>query len=338
MDNSELLKKVSNAAIYGNKELWSMNIDSFDWVPGVGLYGIYSAYCATKDKELLDFLIEWTDKHLMTAYEKTTVNSTCPLSMVIDLYKITKKNEYLKVCTDIAEYIISEAPITREGGLEHTVTEANGDFSEQMWADTLFMAVLFLVKMGIVVDKKYSDFAVKQLKIHLKYLFDDEKGLFYHGWNCAAENHMSAVFWARANAWIIYSTAEIISILGDFDGVEEVCGYIKHHAESLRKLQRKNGAFGTILDDETSYDEASAVAGIISGVKKSIELNILSEDYNEVYDKGIDYIKRSIDENGELLHVSSGTPIMKNAEKYKNVPICPTLYGQGLAAVALSME
>ena len=88
------------------------------------------------------------------------------------VYEITYNEEYLRVCRQLADFIVEKAPITREGGLEHTLTEANGHFSEQMWADTLFMAVLFLAKMG-AYDRRYADFAVNQLSIHLQYLFKE---------------------------------------------------------------------------------------------------------------------------------------------------------------------
>ena len=195
------------------------------------------------------------------------------------------------------------------------------------------MAVLFLAKMG-AYDRRYADFAVNQLKVHLQYLFDEEKKLFYHGWNCELGNHMSAVFWARANAWVIYSAAEMIEILGEFDGYNVVCEYIRKHAYALKQYQREDGGFSTITDDLTSYDEASASAGIIAGIKHSVLLGILPEEYNSVYDKGIMYLRNLISESGEVQHVSSGTPVMADAQAYKKISIRPTLYGQGMAAMA----
>lgn len=334
--NDVFLKKLSLYSINGDKECWGTNINKFDWVPGVGLYGIFKAYEKTEDNELLNFLLLWTEQHLEMAYEKETVNSVCPMLTVAELYAITGNGKFLDVCRDVADFMIKKAPLTREGGLEHTVTE-DAEFSEQMWADTLFMAVLFLAKMG-KYEKKYLDFAINQLKIHLKYLCDDETGLFFHSWNCEKKNHMSAVKWGRANAWIIYSAAEILKTAGGFEERETVERYVKRHASSLAELQRKNGAFGTVLDDENSYCEASATAGIVAGIKEAVNLGIISEKYNKVYKKGIDYLKSVISEDGLLREVSYGTPVLKSAEDYKKVSIKPALYGQGLASVALALD
>jgi unsaturated rhamnogalacturonyl hydrolase len=43
--------------------------------------------------------------------------------------------------------MLTEAPRTREGAFEHNVTE-NASFPELVWADTIFMAVLFLARLA----------------------------------------------------------------------------------------------------------------------------------------------------------------------------------------------
>ena len=331
----ELITKIADRVVLRDDTDWNMNINHFDWVPGVGLHGIFIAYKQTNDKKYLDFLINWTDKFLSSAYEKKTVNSTAPMLTVLELYLITKNEKYLKTCIDIAEYIITEAPLTREGGLEHTVTEAVAGFSEQIWADTLFMVCIFLAKLGKVCDKKYLEFSLNQLKIHFE-LLSDENGLFYHGWNCGLGNHMSGILWGRANAWIIYSSMEILAVSDDFEGRDSVIDRVKKHADALIKYQREDGSFGTIINDPSAYSEASATGGIISGLTKAMEYGIIVEDGKMVCQRGISYIKSVISEDGSVLHVSTGTPVMKDAESYKNIPaISPTLYGQTFAICAL---
>ena len=334
----KLIKKITDRITDGNDTEWNMNIKSFDWVPGVGLYGILKTYECTKDEKYLNFLIDWADTYLEKAYTQKTVNSTAPLLTVINLYEITRTDKYLKVCEDIAAWVITEAPLTREGGLEHTVTESEGCFSEQIWADTLFMSCLFLAKLGMLTNQsKYSDFAANQLKIHHKLLFNKNDGLFYHGWNCEEQNHMSSVYWGRANAWIIYSTAEMLNLIGDFDNSDEIKENIKLHAENLIKYQCNDGSFCTIINDADAYSEASATAGIIAGISLAMKLNVLNDKYDESIEKGISYLKNSISENGDVLNVSTGTPVMPSPEAYKKIAMCPTLYGQGLAILALSL-
>lgn len=335
MDTKEIIEKIADRVIRGNDTDWSMNIESFDWVPGVGLYGIYQAYRKTGERRYMDFLISWTDRHLKDAYNKITVNSVAPLLTVSYLYEETKNCEYMRVCTDLAEYVLTQAPRTGDGGLEHTVTENVEGFSDQIWADTLFMVCVFMARMGeLTQNRKYTDFTIEQLCIHHR-LLNDGNGLYYHAYNGAKRNHMSAVRWGRANAWVIYSTVQILDIVGDFAERDEICGFVRRHIKRLSELQQPCGGFCTILDNNKSYVEISATAGIAAGIKLAVECGIAEEEYMSVYRRCCGAILNSVAEDGTVLSVSTGTAVQDSDEGYMKIPLTSTLYGQGLAIVAL---
>ena len=73
-----------------------------------------------------------------------TVKSTEPLTTVLKIYQETGCESYLRICEDIGDRLIRTAPRTPEGRLEHTVTEDVPEFKGQIWADTMFMAGIFL--------------------------------------------------------------------------------------------------------------------------------------------------------------------------------------------------
>ena len=336
MNNIEIIKKLSDAVVNFdiNQEehpgkRWTMNIDAWDWIPGVGLYGLYKAFLKTGDQKLYDFLIDWTDKHIAKPSELKTVNSTAPLLTIFELYKHNKNEKYLKVCKDIANWVISSAPKTAESGFEHTVTEKGANFSQQIWADTLFMVCIFLANIGKELENEaYQNEAINQLFVHHKVLKDINTGLFYHGWNCNDKNWMSGALWGRANAWITLSTVEILSALPEsFEGKDFIIKSLNEQVCALSKYQRENGMFGTLLDAAESYDEASATAGIAYGIKKGIEKGYVSSEYFEIYNKAITGITEYIDKNGEVMGVSSGTPVMPTKEDYKSIDVYPALYG-----------
>ena len=335
LDMHEILKKITvGIADYENKT-WEMDIAKCDWVAGVGLYGFCKAHERTGDDEILNFLSDWVERNIDEAIKMPRINTAILMYTVLYVYRQNGNENYLNLCKKIADYFLYEAPKTREGALEHTVIE-DAKFSEQVWADTLFMAVIFLAEMG-KYDKKYGDFAAKQLCIHLECLHDNEKDLYFHAWNSIAKNHMSAVRWGRANAWIIYGATEITRILGDFEGAETVKSHVKKHAAALKAIQTQNGAFRTVLDEE-SYEEASATAGLIAGIKQAVQLGIIEKEYLSMFDKGIEYLVGVVAETGEVTEVSFGTPVLKSSEEYKNIICVPTLYGQGLAAIALALN
>lgn len=335
MNNKQAIIKIADRVIKGHDSEWNMNIEKFDWVPGVGLFGIYQAYQKTGKVRYLDFLTGWTERHLQEAYTQITVNSIAPLLTISYLYEETKSPEYGKVCIDLAEYVLHGAPRTVDGGLEHTVTEAVEGFSNQVWADTLFMVCIFMANMGrLTGEKKYSAVAIEQLCIHHR-LLTDGNGLYFHGYNGAKKGHMSAVRWGRANAWILYSTMQILSMTGAFKEREEICGYVRAHVKRLAKLQRADGGFGTVIDNENSYTEISATAGIVAGMRLAAESGIVDKQYHGAYEKGCAAILRSVTEDGSVQSVSTGTPVMESEEAYLRIPCTPTLYGQGLAIMAL---
>ncbi len=153
----KIFKKVASSS----DSSWEFNAESFDWNPGVFLAGAAAVYKKADNEEILDYLKGWCDRHLMEADRQRTVNSSAPLVMVAGLYELTGNDEYKNVCETAAKWLIEEAPLTVDGGLEHTVTE-DAEFHDQMWADTLFMAVLFIARWGrITGNKAYADFAAR---------------------------------------------------------------------------------------------------------------------------------------------------------------------------------
>lgn len=331
------LERVADRMIYGTDSEWNMNIHHFDWVPGVGLYGIWRVYEVTGEERYFRFLTDWTHTHLQEACIQKTVNSTAPLLTILELYRKTGEEAYGKVCFELAEYIRKDAPRTVDGGLEHTVTEDVDALVNQMWADTLFMVCIFMARLGkLSGERKYTEFAVNQLVLHQKYLWDESAQLYYHGWNGSLRNHMSGIFWGRANAWTIYSTVEILAAAGDFPERGEVLKRLERHVQGLGRWQRENGLFGTILNDPGAYDELSACAGIACGIRRAVAGGLIGSSYLEIAKRTERVLPEYIDEQGNVLQVSTGTPILASAEDYKKVRLCPTLYGQGLTALALA--
>ena len=329
-----IMEKITDRVIYGNDTSWNMDIERFDWGPGVGLYGIWKAWQATGKEEYLRFLEKWINRHLKEAYVQKTVNSTAPLLTVLTMWEQEGNEAWLRVCEEIAAFLLEKAPRTKDGGLEHTVTEAGAGFSQQMWADTLFMVCVFMARLGRVTgDLRYIAFSRRQLADHLRVLRDEETGLYFHAWDCAGQNHMSGVRWGRANAWILYSTALILSAI---EGTEQEWRQFAQSAAAMRAVQREHGAFGTILNDPSSYDEISATAGIAAGMALGRSCGVLGREYDLSIEKALQAVSAAVGENGEVGGVSGGTPVMPSAEAYRTIRIQPTLYGQGLAAAALA--
>ncbi|MDF2921887.1 MAG: glycosyl hydrolase [Paenibacillaceae bacterium] len=316
---------------------WGMDIAHWDWVPGVGVIAILEYYEQNGNKEIIDKLLHWAKTNMHKSEQLKVINSMAPFAIFPALYRYTADKEFLEVAVRIGDWMLNEAPRTREGAFEHTVTE-NASFPEQVWADTIFMAVLFLARLGRLTGHKiYAEEAVRQLELHLTLLQDETTGVLFHGWNCIAGDHMSAARWTRANAWIAVGTPMILKELADLVLVPDV---IKERYRTMMRgllsFQQEDGLWATVMDQPDFYRETSGSAGIACGLLRSIRMGLLDQSMEQAAWKALSGVFAKIEDNGLVSSVSGGTPVMPSIQAYNNIPCYPTLYGQGLVLMLLS--
>ncbi|WP_228101057.1 glycoside hydrolase family 88/105 protein [Paenibacillus donghaensis] len=334
----ELAERVFHRMIDAPASDWGMDIEKWDWVPGVGVISILAYGQLAGDPKAIDYLRQWTERNRHKSDQVKVINSMAPYAIFPALYRITGERWYLESATKIGDWMLSEAPRTREGAFEHTVTE-DAQFSEQAWADTLFMAVIFLARLArLTGDSKYVKEAEFQLLVHLRLLQDPETGVLFHGWNGAEGNHMSAARWARANAWVLLASPWIAEEINDLTQLsEEIIERYQQLAAGLRQYQRESGLWNTVLDQPEFAEETSGSAGIAAGWLAGIRKGWLDHTYKEAVRNTLQGVKKCIDLEGTVQGVSGGTPVMPNIPAYNQIPCYPTLYGQGLVLILLSL-
>lgn len=130
-----------------------------------------------------------------------------------------------------------------------------------LWLDDLYMGVPALAQMGkLTGDNKYFDDAVKQVKQFAQRMYNEEKGLYMHGWVETMETHPE-FRWARANGWALMAKAELLDVLpNDHPGYDFVMQQFKKHVAGLAQYQSGRGFWHQLLDRNDSYLETSATA------------------------------------------------------------------------------
>ncbi|WP_284642363.1 glycoside hydrolase family 88/105 protein [Paenibacillus silviterrae] len=316
---------------------WGMNINAWDWVPGVGVIAILSYYEQSGDAELLTYLTEWTRRNKGASEQLKVINSMAPFAIFPELYRKSSDPYYLEAALRIGEWMMNEAPRTREGAFEHTVTE-NANFPEQVWADTVFMAVLFLARLARLTKRQdFAEESLRQLALHLRLLQDQETGVLFHGWNCITRDHMSAARWTRANAWVAVGTPMILrELAGGTEIPEEIGSRYRRLMEGLVRYQQENGLWPTVMDRPDFYQETSGSAGIACGIVLGIREGLLSPTMKGAADRAAEAVLNKIDAAGTVTGVSGGTPVMESVEAYNRIACYPTLYGQGLVLMLLA--
>lgn len=319
-------------------------IEEWDWPQGVGLYGLYKLQNFYGDNRYLDFFENWIQNNLKKGLPSRNINTTTPYLMICNLLNSLGKPEYEKMCLDQAEWLMHDLPKTRDHGFQH-VTTAIGDRNGiklndgEIWADTLFMTVLFLNKMGHLYNRKdWIEESTRQVLVHIKYLYDKHTGLLYHGWSFPENSNFGGIFWCRGNSWFTYGILEYLDVAKDTldPGVYNyIVDTFKAQVETLRRLQAPDGLWHTVLTDPTSYEETSGSAAITAGILKALKLGILDESYAACAEKAVAGLCAQVDEDGTVLNVSAGTGMGYDADHYKNIVIRPMAYGQSLTLIAL---
>lgn len=312
----------------------TMNIDfTWDWPCGVAFYGITKAYEVTKNQEYIDFLVKWVEEYLEIGLPPFTVNAISMGHTLLSLYEVTGDQKYMDLAVKKAEHLRNNTARFGENVFQHTVSTKN-DFPEQAWADTLFMAAYFLLRMGVKLgNKEYIDDALNQYYWHEELLQDVNTNLFYHAWDNVNKNHLSGIYWGRANAWAAITMAEALRHINYlYPMFMEIDGALRDQLSALVRLQSEEGMWHTILNDESSYLETSASAGIAAS------LVLYGHPLHRKYvDKAYKGICANIAPDGTVKNVSAGTAVMLNADDYKKVPKKRIQgWGQGLTLAFLS--
>ena len=310
----------------------------WNWPQGVGLYGIYKYWRLTNDQRALEIINEWFHARIREGAPPKNVNTMAPLLTLAFLYEDTGNRTYLPYLEDWAEWVMHDMPRTKEGGLQHMTYGPEN--KNQLWDDTLMMTVLPLAKIGKLLNKpEYLEEAKKQFLIHIKYLTDRKTGLWYHGWTFEGNHNYAEALWARGNCWITIAIPEMIEILelekGDFLR-EFLIDTLNRQIEALADYQDESGLWHTLINDPTTYLEASATAGFAYGILKSVHKRYVSQEYKEAAHKAIRGIMAEINQEGALQKVSVGTGMGDTLEFYKGIRTTAMPYGQSLAVLCLS--
>lgn len=310
----------------------TMRMDlTWDWPCGVAYYGICKAYEVTKNEKYLNLVKERVDKYIELGLPKVWTVNTCAMGhCLITLYQATGDEKYWEIAMSKIDYLKKEALRFADNVLQHTVS-ANNDFPEQCWADTLFMAAFFLLRVGVELDDKdIINDALNQYYWHIKYLQDPDTGFWYHGYNNIEKSHMSGFYWGRANSWATYTMSQVGGILPEcylYPQYMDVAGSLNEQLAALKLVQTENGLWRTILDDEESYEEVSAAAGIAAGM-----LTRGNPLHTKYINRSIKGILANVSEDGRVLNVSGGTAVMKDRDGYRNISRDWIQgWGQGLA-------
>ncbi|WP_309076495.1 glycoside hydrolase family 88 protein [Paenarthrobacter sp.] len=309
----------------------------WEWTHGVGLYGMWQYYDQTGETTVRDIIDSWFTARLAEGTTKN-VNTMAPFLTLACRYEETGDRALLPWLDSWGEWAMREMPRTPHGGMQHiTLAEEN---HHQLWDDTLMMTVLPLTKIGLLLGRpQYVSEATFQFLTHVAYLMDRETGLWFHGWSFDGNHNFAKARWARGNSWLTMVIPDFLELvdLPESDPVRRfLIEVLDAQVAALAELQDASGMWHTLLDDPSSYLEASATAGFAYGILKAVRKGYLDRKYAAVAEKAIRAVISNISADGELQQVSFGTGMGSDLDFYRDIPRTSMPYGQAMAILCLA--
>lgn len=331
-ETGEFLLRLDDGRVIDTKG-WA----GWEWTHGIGLYGIWQYYDQTGDAWMRDIVDAWFTARLAVGTTKN-VNTMAPFLTLAYRYEETGDRTLLPWLESWAEWAMREMPRTPHGGMQHlTLAEEN---HHQLWDDTLMMTVLPLAKIGLLLSRpEYVREATFQFLTHVAYLMDRETGLWFHGWTFEGRHNFAKARWARGNSWLTMVIPDFLELV-DLPASDPVRRFLVEvlaaQVAALAGLQDASGLWHTLLDDPSSYLEASATAGIAYGILKAVRKGYLGAEYKPVAEQAVQAIIANISDDGELQQVSFGTGMGSDLDFYRTIPRTSMPYGQAMAILCLA--
>lgn len=205
-----------------------------------------------------------------------------------------------------------------------------------VWGDDAYMSIPFLARMGkLTGDRRYFDDAAQQVLGMNEKLRDPVTGFLAHAWY---ENtpYSPRFFWARANAWVLMATVELLSEMPeDHPAREKILDAYRRHVFAIVGAQSGNGMWHQLLDKSDSYLETSATAIFTYSIARGVNRGWLSPVYAPVAQTGWQAVATHISDSGEVDGTCVGTTAAYDAVYYYNRPTDVTaMHGYGPVLLA----
>ncbi|MEX0719562.1 MAG: glycoside hydrolase family 88 protein [Balneolaceae bacterium] len=229
--------------------------------------------------------------------------------------EVDQDSEEFKLAESVVDHIMNNASRLPDGTFARYTPD-----SMSVWADDLYMSSIVLLKMSeLTGDNKYLDEVVKQVILFDEHLTDEASNLYWHGWFSRNEEHSSSK-WARANGWTMMAKTELLLVMPDgHPQKEKILEIFGRHAEGLLDVQSSDGRWHQVLDDPSTYLETSATAMFVRAYAVGITEGWLeNEGYSEAAEQGWKALTNQVNEEGDIVGIVRGTPIMFSDEEYAN--------------------
>ena len=280
-----------DAPIWNIESIKGGKAPHWNYIDGCMITSLLEIEKITGDKKYFDFAESFIDyyvgedgKILGYDMEKYNLDDVNEGRVLFELYERTGKEKYLLALKE-QHLHLTKQPRTCTGNFWHKLIYPN-----QIWLDGIYMAQVFSAlyarKFG---GEDYSDIT-KQIKNVKKYMFDGQKGLYYHGMDCSRsafwadkETGLSRSFWLRSVGWFSVALADIIEIVTDESAKREMSEIFAELMNSVISYRdADSGLYWQVVDKggvPGNYLETSGSCMMAYAQLKGARLGVLPKEF-----------------------------------------------------------
>lgn len=286
-----LIEKSTPERPYWNVESKKYGRDAhWNYIDGCMICAILRVGGITKNEKYFDFAEKFIDYYIsddgsILGYEKDKfiLDDINEGRVLFELYERTKKEKYRLAIENLRGQLIAQ-PRTVTGNFWHKAIYEN-----QIWLDGIYMAHVF----SALYEKKlanadYSDI-LSQIKNVRKYMYDENKHLYYHGMDCSKKafwadknTGLSKNFWLRAMGWYLAALVDLIEIC-DGDAKHELEEIFSEAISGITEYaDEKTGMYYQVIDSGDkagNYLETSGSSMVAYAMLKGARLGVIDKKY-----------------------------------------------------------
>ncbi len=226
---------------------------------------------------------------------------------------------------------------TREFRLADGTLARNRPQPSTIWLDDLYLSVPALAQMGrLTGERRYFDDAVRQVLQFAQRMFENDRGLFMHGWVQGMSVH-PAFRWARANGWALMAMVELLDVLPeDHPSRPALLELLRRQVQGLAARQGGTGFWHQLLDRDDSYLETSATAIYAYCMARAIDEGwIDAQAYGPVALLAWNAVTTKVNAQGQVEGTCVGTGMAFDPAFYYHRPTSPfAAHGYGPVILA----
>ena len=264
---------------------------SWNYIDGCMMTALLAMSDITGEAQYFDFAEHFIDDFVaedgsIRSYEpeKFNLDDINEGRVLFSLLEKTGKEKYRKAAALLRRQL-EQQPRTYEGNFWHKAIYPN-----QVWLDGIYMAQPFYALYEKHLGSGDFRDTVSQIETVRSRMFDEEKHLYYHGYDASRSafwadpvTGRSKNFWLRSIGWFAVALADLLEILPEGEDREKLGKIFAELMEgAARYADEETGLYWQVVDQggrEGNYLETSGSSMLAYAMLKGVRQGALDKEY-----------------------------------------------------------